>query len=151
MNNKLLILMILILLLGGLCIAYLYDDNFKELNVIKNDKESLSLVMAGPLKLDDLVMDIKSRNNRGIDNKTLEWMETLGEKYVYISDDAYVVMNKADADKIPMELVTDVSITYYIKCNVIEKHSLGNMSYIRYVYYVDDVEYINQKIVYYEV
>ena len=73
-------------------------------------------------------------------------MESLGNKQVFISDDAFVVMNSGDARKIPSQYVCDVYIEEFIECNVLENHSIGDVKYPKDVLLVEDVDYLGQEI-----
>lgn len=82
----------------------------------------------------------------GHDNRTVEWMESLGNKKVFIGDESIVIMNITDAGKIPPEPgITDVWVYNYFSADVIESHSLGDE--LRTVYHVENVTFKNQEIV----
>ncbi|MBR0472267.1 MAG: hypothetical protein IJI98_06165 [Methanosphaera sp.] len=151
MDKKIIIILSVILLVGNLSIAYAMNNDLK-VEDTNSDEILLPLSMSGPIKLDELIKEIKTKDYyKGYDEQTLQWMTNLGDKYVYMTNDSFVIMNQADAKKIPMEIVTDVYITYNIKCKLIESHPLGNTKYPKNVQYVHDVKYINQDITYFEV
>ena len=81
----------------------------------------------------------------------LQWMESLGNSYVWFSSDAIVIMDKWDSDKIPSQYVCDASFYELFSCKVVEKHPLGDVKYPRDVLLVKNVEYIGEDVVYYDV
>ena len=113
--------------------------------------ETTLTVYMGLSNVSNLADDIRTNSIfSGYDNETLTWLESLNPSYtVLFNNESYVVMSESDASKIPMEFVTDVSITYTFKCNVLEKRSLGNN--LNDILYVDNVEYLTQNITYYDV
>ena len=117
------------------------------------ERKTLNVSSAGPLKLSELVKDIKTNEiYEGYDNETVKWMESLGEKYVWSSSDGYVIMDsKWDSDKIPSVYACDVSFEEIFSCDVMETHSLGNVKYPRDVLLVKNVEYIGEEAHYYDV
>ena len=78
-------------------------------------------------------------------------MESLGNKYVFSSSDEFVIMDRADANKIPSIYACDVSFYEIFSCNVMEKHSLGSGENFKDVYYVKKVKYIGEDAIYYDV
>jgi hypothetical protein len=112
--------------------------------------ETTLTVYMGLSNVSTLADDIRTNSIfSGYDNETLTWLESLNPSYtVLFNNESYVVMSESDASKIPMEFVTDVSITYTFKCNVLEKRSLGNN--LNDILYVDNVEYLTQNITYYD-
>lgn len=140
---------VIIVLIAILGIFLLYvsdspssDDNLRTLNVSSE----------GPLKLSQLIEDIKTKGYyEGCDNETVEWMESLGEKYVWSSPDEFVIMNKWDSDKIPSQYACDAYFKEIFSCNVLEKHSLGAGNNLKDVLLVNNVEYIGEEVSYYDV
>ena len=142
MNNKS-IIAVVILLLAVLSLVLVYS--FEETD--DSTKTSITVYSEGPIPLTEIINDIKTADYyEGYDNETLEWMESLGNKQVFVSDDAFVVMNSWDARKIPSQYVCDVYIEEFIECNVLENHSIGDVKYPKDVLLVEDVDYLGQEI-----
>lgn len=78
-------------------------------------------------------------------------MESLEDKKVFFSNHSFVIMSGEDARKIPSQYVTDAYIEEFIECNIVENRSLGNVSYSRDVLLVDNVNYLGEKIHYFDV
>ena len=108
-NNIILMVALIIVLLGmflAFLSAYYPSDNGAGLTV---ENVTLNVSSEGPMELSEIIQDIKSEDYyKGYDNETVKWMESLGNKYVFISDDAFVVMDKGDSDKIPSIYACDV-------------------------------------------
>ena len=83
--------------------------------------------------------------------ETVKWMESLGNKYVFVSQDAFVVMDKSDSDKIPSIYACDVMFNEIFSCDILENHTLGNVKYPKDVLYVENVKYIREEAFYFEV
>lgn len=82
----------------------------------------------------------------GHSKECVEWMESLGDKKVFYGHNTIIIMNSSDAERIPPEPgITDVYIYNIFKADVIENHSLVKDHEM--VYYVENVEFINQEIV----
>ena len=81
----------------------------------------------------------------------VKWMESLGNKYVFVSQDAFVVMDKSDSDKIPSIYACDVMFNEIFSCDILENHTLGNVKYPKDVLYVENVKYIREEAIYFEV
>ena len=142
MNNKS-IIAVVILLLAVLSLVLVYS--FEETD--DSTKTSITVYSEGPIPLTEIINDIKTADYyEGYDNETLAWMESLGNKQVFVSDDAFVVMNSWDARKIPSQYVCDVYIEEFIECNVLENHSIGNVKYPKDVLLVEDVDYLGQEV-----
>ena len=142
MNNKS-IIAVVILLLAVLSLVLVYS--FEETD--DSTKTSITVYSEGPIPLTEIINDIKTADYyEGYDNETLAWMESLGNKQVFVSDDALVVMNSWDARKIPSQYVCDVYIEEFIECNVLENHSIGNVKYPKDVLLVEDVDYLGQEV-----
>jgi hypothetical protein len=118
---------------------------------ISADNESVLTVSGlNIFGVEDLVEALETEEYfEGHDNNTAQWLKTLEGNYVLTSMDYYVVMNKTDADKLPVEFATDVFINDTFRCTIIENHSLGED--FKDVLYVRDVEFIRQSIEYIEV
>jgi hypothetical protein len=139
------IIIVLVVILGA---ALLHaGDNSADVN-----KMTLNVSSEGPIELSELIEDIKTHDYyKGYDNETVEWMESLGNKYAWFSSEEIVIMDKWDSDKIPSQYVCDASFYEIFSCNVLEKHPLGDVQYPKDVLLVKNVEYIGENVVYYEV
>jgi hypothetical protein len=140
---------VIIILVAILGIFLIYSNDISSSNI---NQRTLNVSSEGPLKLSAVINDIKTNDYYdGYDNETVEWMESLGEKYVWSSLDELVIMNKWDSDKIPSQYVCDAYFNETFSCNVLEKHSLGSGDNFKDVLLVNNVEYIGEEIGYYDV
>lgn len=115
-------------------------------------KVVLNVSSEGPSNLSKIIEDVENGSYyNGYDNETLQWMKSLGEKSVFHSIDYVVIMDCKDAGKLRSEFATDVQITEFFECRILENHSMGNVKYQRDVLLVEDVEYLYENITYYEV
>lgn len=106
----------------------------------------------GPIKLYKITDDIKNNTYyKGYDNETLRWMESLGDKYVFVSREEFVVMDKWDADKIPSAYVCDAYFNEIFSCNVLENRSLGIRNQFKDVLLIKDVGFISEEVHYMDV
>ena len=113
---------------------------------------TLNVSSEGPIELSKIIDDIKTADYyKGYDNETVKWMESLGNKYVFVSEDAFVVMDKSDSDKIPSIYACDVIFNEIFSCDILENHTLGNVKYPKDVLYVENVKYIREEAIYFEV
>ena len=113
---------------------------------------TLNVSSEGPIGLSKILTDIKTADYyKGYDNETVKWMESLGNKYVFVSEDAFVVMDKSDSDKIPSIYACDVIFNEIFSCDILENHTLGNVKYPKDVLYVENVKYIREEAFYLEV
>ena len=146
MKWKLIISLIIVAIAAMSFLAYADYSNSHD-----DDKTIFNVSSEGPIPLSDIASEIRTEEYyQGYDNETVEWMESLGDKYVFVSSDGFVIMDKFDADKIPSVFACDVSFYEIFSANVLEKHSLASKN-MRDVYYVDNVEYIKEDAVYYDV
>lgn len=154
-RNHIFLMIILIIVFLGIFLAalsayYPADNNNVALNASLN--ETLNVYSEGPFALSELINEIKTEDFfKGYDNETVKWMESLGDKYVFFSEDYYVIMDKDDADKIPSVFACDVNFYEIFSCEVLESHSLGNIEYPRDVLYVKNVNYIREEAFYFDV
>lgn len=141
MNNKSIIAVVILLLaILSLVLVYSFDE------VGDVDKTSITVSSEGPFPLSELIKDIKTAEYyKGYDNATLAWMESLGDKQVFVANDSFVVMNGWDASKIPSIYVCDAYIEEFIDCKVLENRSIGDVKYPRDVLLVENVDYLGQK------
>lgn len=147
MNNRtivaVLMLFFVILAIGVVSAA---DVN---LNNDLSNKTQLNVSSRGPVSLNVITYNIESQPEyNGYDNNTLSWMKSLGSKCVFVSPDAFVVMSGEDAGKLPSKYVEGQYIEEFIKCDILENHSLGNSGNLKYVLLVENVTYVGQEIHY---
>lgn len=111
------------------------------------DETVLNVSSEGPWELSKVTDEIKTKEYyEGYDNETLSWMESLGNKYVWFSDDEIVIMDWWDSNEIPSVSVCDGYAQEIFSCNVMENRSLGNMNNSKEVLLVKNVEYIGEEI-----
>lgn len=148
MKNKAVVL-IIILILAVLSLVSVYS--MEAGNDTKN-KTELSVSSEGPIDLSAIIEDIKTGSYyKGYDNETLSWMESLGDKQVFNGNGTIVIMDKEDAMELKSEYATDVYIEEFIKCNVIENRSLGDVDFQKDVLLVENVKYVGEEIHYFQV
>ena len=146
-KNLIIVFIVFILAVLGLSLIFVCDNSSNSGN-----ETTFNVSSEGPINLEDLINDIKTDEYfKGYDNETVEWMESLGPKYVFFSADEFVIMDIADADEIPSVYACDVDFYEIFSCNVIEKHSLGSGENFKDVYYVKNVKYIGEDAFYYDV
>lgn len=146
-----LVAILILILLGGLAfLSTSSTDSNSSKAAIQN--VTLNVSSEGPIELSKIVEDIKTADYyKGYDNETVKWMESLGNKYVFVSKDAFVVMDKSDSDKIPSIFACDVVFNEIFSCDILENHTLGNVKYHKDVLYVENVDFIREEAVYFEV
>lgn len=147
MDKKIIVLLVIaaIAILGLL--VSIENDSLDDGN-----KTTLNVSSEGPIELETIIEDIKTKEYyQGYDNETVKWMESLGNKYVFVSEDKIVIMNKRDAEKIPSIYACDVILTEIFDCNVVEEHSLGSGDNFKDVLLVKNVEYIREEAFYFDV
>jgi hypothetical protein len=146
LNKSFVVIIIVLVVILGAALLHA-GDNSADVN-----KMTLNVSSEGPIELSELIEDIKTHDYyKGYDNETVEWMESLGNKYAWFSSEEIVIMDKWDSDKIPSQYVCDASFYEIFSCNVLEKHPLGDVQYPKDVLFVKNVEYIGENVVYYEV
>lgn len=143
--NKKWVIVFVILLVALFLMIFAYMNNPNE---IGKSGEIVSFnVSSGHSDLSGVIDNIKTKPYyEGYDAATVKWMESLGNKQVFIGNDSIVIMNINDARKIPPTPdITDVYIYDHFTAEVIEKHALGG----KYptVYYVKNVKYTDQEII----
>lgn len=151
MNKKILImLLVIVILILAIFVGYSVDNS--KLLDDSSQKVVLNVSSEGPSNLSQIIEDVeKGPYYEGYDNETLNWMKTLGEKSVFHSRDYVVIMDSHDASQLHSEFATDVSITEFFECKILENHSFGNVKYHRDVLLVKDVNYLYENITYYDV
>lgn len=144
MKKILIIVTVAILVILGLYALYIHDE-FPE----SSGQTTLNVSSEGPYELSVIIEDIKTHEYyKGYDNETVEWMESLGDRYIWFSVDKMVIMDKHDSDKIPSVFATDVAINEIFSCNIVEQHSLIDS---KDVLLVKDVTYLNESVEYFDV
>ena len=142
-NKSVALIVILLVAVLGLVFAYSITEGFGD----DSGNTTLTVYAEGPIHLSDIIEDIENASYyEGYDNETLNWMKSLGDKEVFSGNGTFVVMSSADAGKLHSVYATDVIITQDFKCNILEKHSLGNVKYPREVLLVEDVEFLSENI-----
>lgn len=139
-----LIVAVLVVVLALAATYFIYeapsDDNIHS--------ATLDVYSEWPIELSDVIEDIETASYyEGYDNDTLNWMKSLGNKEVFSGNGTFVVMDANEADKIPSQYVTDVTIIEHIECDVLETHSLGDVDYPRDVMLVKNVKYLGEEII----
>lgn len=151
MKDKVMIAVI-VMLVVVLGIVLVFTSNSDANDVTMANNTTFNVSSGGPIKLSALVEKIKTEEwYRGHDNETVKWMESLGDKYAWFSKDCYVIMDKADSDKIPSIYATDVDFWEIFSADVLENHSLGNIENPRDIVLVKNVKYIGEDAYYYDV
>lgn len=137
------IVVILIAVLGCVYLSYLISETPCE--------TTIEVCVDSPITLDVFVNEIKTHPYfEGYDNDTLTWLESLNQNYVvFSSNNSYYIMSQSDADRLPIEYATDVSITDICSCNIVDQKAMGNN--LRNVVLVENVQFKEQRIEYFDV
>ena len=149
MDRKIIIaIVIVIVAISGILLVSANSNSSNDVN-----STTLNVSSEGPKELSVLTNEIRTKGYyEGYDNETLQWMESLGDKNVWFSSDKIIIMDSvSDSDKIPSAYVCDASFNEIFSCNVLENHSLGNVKYPKDVLLVNNVEYIDEEVHYWEV
>ncbi len=142
------VIAIVILLLTILVLIFAYSVNETDSS---SNRTELTVYSEGPISLSAIIQDIKTAQYyEGYDNETLEWMESLGEMQVFSGNGTFVVMNGFDAGRLHSEYVCDAYIEEFFECDVLEKHSLGNVTNPKDVILVKNVKYLGEEVHYLE-
>ena len=150
-NHIIIIAVVILILFGALAFLSTSPRDSDATNAIIHNA-TLNVSSEGPIELSKILTDIKTADYyKGYDNETVKWMESLGNKYVFVSDDALVVMDKSDCEKIPSIYACDVMFYEIFSCDILENHTLGNVKYPKDVLYVENVKYIREEAIYFEV
>lgn len=143
MKNKAIIAIVILL---AAILALVFVHSISEVDNSGN-KTELTVSSEGPIELSAIVKDIKTGSYyKGYDNETVKWMESLGNKKVFVSNDSFVVMSSIDASKLRSEYICDAYIEEFIECTVLENHSIGDVKYPRDVLLVKDVKYLGEEL-----
>ena len=147
MNKSIVAIIVVLVAILGIALLYSADNSQSD-----GDRITLNVSSEGPMELSKVIENIKTHDYyKDHDNETVNWMESLGYKYVWFSSDEIVIMDKWDSDKIPSQYVCDASFYEEFSCNVVEKHPLGDLKYHRDVLLVKNVEYIGENVISYDV
>ena len=142
MNKSIIAIIILLLAILSLVLIFSADETDDLAN-----KTKLTVYSEGPISLSDIVEDVKTKSYyKGYDNETLAWMESLGDKQVFPGKGTFVVMSSYDAANLHSEYVCDAYIEEFFECNIIEKHSLGDVEHPRDVIFVKNVKYLGEEV-----
>lgn len=146
-NKSVIAIIVVLVAVLGIALLHASDDSSNDGN-----RATLNVSSEGPMELSKVINEIRTHEYyMGYDNETVQWMESLGNKYAWFSLDEIVIMDKWDSDKIPSQYVCDASFNEIFSCNIVEKHSLGDIKYPRDVLFVKNVEYISEETVYFDV
>ena len=141
-DKGIIVMVILLLAILSLVFTYSIDESNNSGN-----KTELAVYSEGPIELSAIIGDVKTASYyKGYDNETVKWMESLGSKKVFVSNDSFVVMSTIDAGKLRSEYVCDAYIEEFIECTVVENHTLGDVEYPKDVLLVKDVKYLGEEI-----
>ncbi|MBE6493970.1 MAG: hypothetical protein E7Z84_05105 [Methanosphaera stadtmanae] len=153
----LIIVSIIILLFVGVFIGYLMDNNGKLndndallLGINQESTVKITLSTTRPRNINELIHDIKTMSYyEGYNNDTINWMQTLNQTETYPSDKGFIIMDKRDAQKIKVDIISDIDTTdvyteYYIECKIVENHSLDSKKPVN-ILLVKDVKYLGNK------
>lgn len=144
MNKKWILIVIVLVALSLLAVAYMGYKPGETNSACEMKSFNVSL---GSYELSEFINNVKTQPNyEGYDVETVKWMESLGNKRVFTGNDSIVIMDGADASKLPRAPdITDVYIYNHFTAEVVESHDLGNNQPT--VYRVQNVNFTNQEIV----
>lgn len=145
MDKKFIISVIAVLILLLVVVVSYTGENP---HAVDKSGEKMSFnVSSGSSTLTSFIQTVKTKAYyEGYDVETVKWMESLGDKRVFSGNDSIVIMDSAEAGKIPQDPgITDVYIYDHFSGEVIEKHKLTDKCPM--IYYVKNVEFIEQEIV----
>lgn len=142
MNKSIIAIVILLLAILSLVLICSVNETDDSTN-----RTQLTVYSEGPVSLSAIVHDVKTESYyKGYDNETLAWMESLGDKQVFLGNCTFVVMSSYDAGKLHSEYVCDAYIEEFFECDVIETHSLGDIEFPREVIFVKNVKYLGEEV-----
>lgn len=152
---KFIIGIIVVIAVLGISAAFSSDDYSQTNSSVIESNVTLNVTFKDPVSVSGLANEIKTQDYyKGYDEATLKWISSLNGKCAFFGDDYIVIMDKADANKIPSpgdRGVTDVQYYEIFSCDILANESLGNATGSDNVLLVDNVTYIGQDKVYYEV
>ncbi len=141
---------ILILIISFITLSAAYANMNISTDNIKN--ASLNASSEGPIKLTDLTKEIKTHPYyENYNTETLKWMESLGYQYVFKSSNYFVIMDYEDSQKIPSVYATDVSITNFFDCKVLDNRTLVKGNKSMDVLLVEDINFRGNDTFYFQV
>ena len=145
MKNKILIaILILILIVCGLYVFYLMDEEPSQ-SILSSDRVTLTVASEGPFDVDRFCKEVRTHPYyEGYDDETVSWLENYTNCQILTSSDAFVVIDKAEIRKIPILNANDVFVNETFECNIVENRSLG--SGFKDVLVVKNIDYKNETI-----
>lgn len=137
------IIVILIVIFACIYVSYIVSED-------SGPKTTVEVSADSYMNMTVFVKEIKNHPYfNAHNNDTLSWLESIDDNYIVVSSgDAYYIMSPVDADKVPFEFATDVSIYDTIEFNIIDEKSLGDD--LRDVCLVENVEFVSQRIISYD-
>lgn len=155
MEMKFMIGILVVVAVLGIFAGYSADASSQTDYDVIESNVTLNVTFKDPVSISTLANEIKTQNYyKGYDNATLKWIESLKGKYAFFGDDCIVIMDKMDAKKIPSSGgigVADVQYYEIFSCDVLANESLGNAAGPDNVLFVNNVTFIKQEEVYFEV
>jgi hypothetical protein len=155
MDKKFILGIVIVVVIAVLGISVVYSGDSTQTGNFTEKNVTLNVSFRDPVSISNLVNEIKAQDYyNGYDNETLKWIESLEGKCVFYGNNTIVIMDSADADKIPSPNgmgVADVSYYEIFSCDILENHSLGNAAGPDNVLFVNNVTYIKNDTVYHPV
>ena len=145
MKRKILMaILIVFLIIGGLYLLYLIDEQPSE-TISSSNMVTLNVASEGPYDVGRLCKEIRTHPYyEGYDNETVTWLEGYKNYKALSSSDAFVVISNGEIGKIPILNANDVFVNETFECNIIENRSLGDG--FKDVLIVKNIEYKNETI-----
>ena len=145
MKNKILIaILILILIVCGLYVFYLIDEEPSQ-SILSSDRVTLTVASEGPFDVDRFCKEVRTHPYyEGYDNETVNWLENYTNCQILTSSDAFVLIDKTEIRKIPILNANDVFVNETFECDIVENRSLG--SGFKDVLVVKNIDYKNETI-----
>lgn len=138
-------ILIVFLIIGGLYLLYLIDEQPSETISSSNDRVTLTVASEGPYNVGKLCKEIRTHPYyEGYDNETVTWLEGYRNCQALTSSDAFVVISNGEIGKIPILNANDVFVNETFECDLIENRSLGDG--FKDVLIVKNIEYKNETI-----
>ena len=121
----LIIILIIFLVVGGLYLYYLMDENPSD-SPLSSNRTTLTVASEGPYDVDRLCQEFRTHPYyEGCDNETVKWLEKYDNYQILSSSDAFVVIGKDEIAKIPVLNANDVFVNETFECDIVENRSLG--------------------------
>ena len=142
MKRKILMaILIVFLIIGGLYLLYLIDEQPSE-TISSSNMVTLTVASEGPYDVGRLCKEIRTHPYyEGYDNETVTWLEGYRNCQALTSSDAFVVISNGEIGKIPILNANDVFVNETFECDLIENRSLGDG--FKDVLIVKNIEYKN--------